>query len=230
MLSPEKVAISVVNLVLLMLVIFKPLVWFFNSLANLVFKLFNVPMQRIDQITPEDIVAMMDEGAQAGVLQQQERTLLENVFDMDSRTVTSAMTARESLIYFNLKETAESIKNKIAEHPHAKFIVCDDSLDKVVGYVDSRDILMQVLHQQPINLLKEGMIHTPLIVPDSLSLYEVLAHFKSSGIISCRLFWKIIRVFTHHFILSIIACNFYCIVLINIESQRLVCDVFQRIN
>jgi len=182
MLAPEKVAISVVNLILLMLVIFKPLVWFFNSLANLVFKLFNVPTQRIDQITPEDIVAMMDEGAQAGVLQQQERTLLENVFDMDSRTVTSAMTARESLIYFNLKESADSIKNKIAEHPHAKFIVCDDSLDKVVGYVDSRDILMQVLHQQPINLLKEGMIHTPLIVPDSLSLYEVLAHFKSSGI------------------------------------------------
>lgn len=82
MLAPEKVAISVVNLILLMLVIFKPLVWFFNSLANLVFKLFNVPTQRIDQITPEDIVAMMDEGAQAGVLQQQERTLLENVFDM----------------------------------------------------------------------------------------------------------------------------------------------------
>ncbi len=182
MLAPEKVAISVVNLILLMLVILKPLVWLFNSLANLVFKLFNVPTQRVDQITPEDIVAMMDEGAQAGVLQQQERTLLENVFDMDSRTVTSAMTARESLIYFTLKESAESIKNKIAEHPHAKFIVCDDSLDKVVCYVDSRDILMQVLHQQPINLLKEGMIHTPLIVPDSLSLYEVLAHFKSSGI------------------------------------------------
>lgn len=182
MLSPEKVAISVVNLVMLLLVLVKPLVWFFNSIANAVFYLFKVPTMQIDQITPEDIVAMMDEGAQAGVLAQQEHKLLENVFDMDSRTVTSAMTARESLIYFILKESGDSIKAKIAEHPHAKFIVVDDSLDKVVGYVDSRDILMQVLHQQPINLLKENIIHTPLIVPDTLSLYEVLAHFKSGGV------------------------------------------------
>ncbi|MFC4654727.1 hemolysin family protein [Rheinheimera marina] len=182
MLSPEKVAISVVNLVMLLLVLVKPLVWFFNSIANAVFYLFKVPTMQIDQITPEDIVAMMDEGAQAGVLAQQEHKLLENVFDMDSRTVTSAMTARESLIYFTLKESGDSIKAKIAEHPHAKFIVVDDSLDKVVGYVDSRDILMQVLHQQPINLLKENIIHTPLIVPDTLSLYEVLAHFKSGGV------------------------------------------------
>ncbi|WP_337881645.1 hemolysin family protein [Rheinheimera sp.] len=182
MLSPEKVAISVVNLVMLLLVLVKPLVWFFNSIANAVFYLFKVPTMQIDQITPEDIVAMMDEGAQAGVLAQQEHKLLENVFDMDSRTVTSAMTARESLIYFTLRESGDSIKAKIAEHPHAKFIVVDDSLDKVVGYVDSRDILMQVLHQQPINLLKENIVHTPLIVPDTLSLYEVLAHFKSSGV------------------------------------------------
>jgi len=182
MLAPEKVAIALVNLVMLLLFIVKPLVWFFNSIANAVFYLLKIPTSQIDQITPEDIVAMMDEGAQAGVLAQQEHKLLENVFDMDSRTVTSAMTARESLIYFTLKETGDSIKAKIAEHPHAKFIVVDDSLDKVVGYVDSRDILMQVLHQQPINLLKENIIHTPLIVPDTLSLYEVLAHFKSGGV------------------------------------------------
>ncbi|MDZ7903254.1 MAG: hypothetical protein U5L01_12230 [Rheinheimera sp.] len=68
---------------------------------------------------------MMDEGAEAGVLQQQEHTLLENVFDMDQRTVTSAMTPRESLVYFNRTETTESIKAKLAEYPHARFMVCD---------------------------------------------------------------------------------------------------------
>lgn len=182
MLAPEQIAVTVVRPILLLLVVLKPLVWFFNSIANLVFKIFNVPIQRKDQITPEDIILMMDEGAEAGVLQQQEHKLLENVFDMDQRTVTSAMTPRESLIYFVLKETPESIKAKIAEHPHAKFIVCDQALDRVVGYVDTRDILMQVLHEQSISLSKEGILRTPLIIPDTLSLYEALAHFKSSGV------------------------------------------------
>ena len=72
--------------ILWLLVILKPLVMLFNGLANLFFRLFNVPVARKDQITPEDIISMMDEGAEAGVLRQQEHTLLENVFDMDQRT------------------------------------------------------------------------------------------------------------------------------------------------
>lgn len=181
MIAPERIAVSVVRPMIFFIMVLKPLVWFFNGLANLFFRLFRVPTMRKDEITPEDIIAMMDAGAQAGVLQEQEHHLIENVFEMESRTVTSAMTARESLIYFTLKESQDSIKAKIAEHPHAKFLACDDSLDRVVGYVDSRDILMQVLHQQPISLQKEGIIRTPLIIPDTLSMYEVLEHFKSTG-------------------------------------------------
>ena len=64
------------------------------------------------------------------------------------------MTARESLIFFTLNESQDNIKSKLAEHPHAKFLVVDGVLDKVVGYVDTRDILLQVLHDQPISLKK----------------------------------------------------------------------------
>ncbi|WP_107852398.1 hemolysin family protein [Oceanimonas marisflavi] len=181
MIAPEKIAVAVVRPMGMLIILFRPLVWLFNGLANLLFRLFRVPTMRQDEITPEDIIAMMDAGAQAGVLQEQEHHLIENVFEMESRTVTSAMTTRESLIYFNLHEAQEDIKAKIAEHPHAKFLVCEDSLDRVVGYVDSRDILMQVLHQQPISLQKEGILRNPLIIPDTLSMYEVLEHFKTAG-------------------------------------------------
>lgn len=182
MIAPEKIAVRVVHSMLWLILVLKPLVWLFNGLANFIFSVFRVPTLRKDDITPEDIIAMMDAGAQAGVLQVQEHQLLENVFDMESRTVTSAMTARESLIFFTHDESQDGIKAKIAEHPHSKFIVCDQVLDRVVGYVDSRDILMQVLHEQPISLSKEGIVRSPLIIPDTLSLYEVLEQFKSSGL------------------------------------------------
>ena len=182
MIAPEQIALRIVSPMLMLLVILRPFVWLFNGLANLIFSLFKVPTMRKDDITPDDIMAMMDAGAQAGVLQEHEHQLLENVFDMESRTVTSAMTARESLIFFTKDESQDNIKAKIAEHPHAKFLVCDKVLDQVVGYVDTRDILMQVLHDQPISLSKEGIVRAPLIIPDTLSLYEVLEHFKSAGI------------------------------------------------
>ncbi|MEH8021160.1 hemolysin family protein [Rheinheimera metallidurans] len=182
MISPEKIAVRVVTPMLFLITVLKPFVWLFNGLANLFFSLFKVPTMRKDDITPDDIIAMMEAGAQAGVLQEHEHQLLENVFDMESRTVTSAMTARESLIYFTADETQEGIKAKLAEHPHAKFLVVEGVLDKVVGYIDTRDILMQVLHDQPISLKKEGIVRAPLIIPDTLSLYEVLEHFKSAGV------------------------------------------------
>lgn len=182
MIAPETIALKVVTPMLFLITFLKPFVWLFNGLANVCFSLFKVPTMRKDDITPEDIIAMMEAGAQAGVLQEHEHQLLENVFDMESRTVTSAMTARESLIFFTLNESQDNIKSKLAEHPHAKFLVVDGVLDKVVGYVDTRDILLQVLHDQPISLKKEGIVRAPLIIPDTLSLYEVLEHFKSAGV------------------------------------------------
>lgn len=182
MLAPERVALAVVQPILTLLVLLKPLVLLFNSIANAVFRLFNVPIDRKDQITPEDIISMVDEGAEAGVLQQQEHKLLENVFDMEQRTVTSAMTTRESLVYFQLNEAEASIRQKLLDAPHARFLVCDGNLDKVVGYVESRELLVQVLNGQPISIIENCMLHTPLLIPDSLSLYEVLEHFKSSGV------------------------------------------------
>lgn len=182
MLAPEQVALVVVRPILTLLVLLKPLVFLFNSVANLVFRLFNVPIHRKDQITPEDIISMVDEGAEAGVLQHQEHKLLENVFDMEQRTVTSAMTTRESLVYFILGEDEDSIRQKLLDSPHARFLVCDASLDRVVGYIESRELLVQVLNGLPISITHPGMLHTPLIIPDTLSLYEVLEHFKSSGV------------------------------------------------
>lgn len=182
LMAPEEVALAIVNPMLLLITALKPLVWFFDSICNLIFKLFRVSTQRDDGITTDDIMAMVDQGAQSGALQSHEHELLGNVFELESRTVRSAMTARESLAYFTTKETQENIKIKVSEHPHVKFLVVDSVLDNIVGYVDSRDILVQLLNGQQVNVQKEGFVKIPLMIPDTLTLYEVLAQFKSAGI------------------------------------------------
>ncbi len=182
MMAPEEVALVIVKPMLFLIVALKPLVWLFNGLCNLIFKLFRVSTKRDDEITSDDIMAMVDQGAQSGVLQRHEHQLLGNVFELESRTVRSAMTARESLAYIKTKETQENIKLKVAEHPHVKFLVVDKVLDNIVGYVDSRDILIQMLNGEQTDLQKEGFVKKALMIPDTLTLYEVLAQFKAAGI------------------------------------------------
>lgn len=179
--APERVALLIVKPISFLIIALKPLVWFFNGVCTLIFKLFRVSMKRDDEITSDDIMAMVDEGAQSGALQSHEHELLGNVFDLESRTVRSAMTARESLAYIKTNEAQENIKNKVAEHPHVKFLVVEKVLDNIVGYVDSRDILIQLLNGKQVDVLKDGFVKKALMIPDTLTLYEVLAQFKAAG-------------------------------------------------
>lgn len=180
MMAPERIALHIVEPMLFFVALFKPLVFIFNGLADVLFRIFKMPTTYKEVITPDDIYAVMSAGAEAGVLREQEHYLIENVFELDSKTVPSTMTNRDSIIYFDCSETEEEIKQKIAEHPHSKFLVCDGSIDKVLGYVDSKDILLRVLNKQPISLVGEKLLQTPLIIPDTLTLTEALAGFKGS--------------------------------------------------
>ncbi|NMG64624.1 DUF21 domain-containing protein [Azoarcus indigens] len=178
MVRPERVAVAIVRPMQLCMWLFAPLVWVFNGLANWLFRLLGVPNARPDDITADDIVAMADAGAQAGVLLKQEQHLITNVFELDSRIVPSAMTARESIVYLTLGESEESIRRKIAEHPHGKFPVCESTIDSVIGYVDVKDILPRIVTGQDLSLRTQPIVRKVLMLPDTLTLFEALERFR----------------------------------------------------
>ncbi len=75
MIAPEKIAVSVINPIQIFIRICKPLAWMINAIANVLFRLFKVNTTREDNITFDDISAVMDAGAQAGVYKSRNITL-----------------------------------------------------------------------------------------------------------------------------------------------------------
>lgn len=181
MVAPETIAVRIISPIRFCLFIFRPLVWLFNGTANIIFKLLKVPMKRDDSLTSDDIYAVFEAGALSGALRKQEHELIENVFELESRNVPSSMTARESIVYFDISESEAEIKEKIANYPHSKFLVCDGSIDQVIGYVDSKDLLIRVLSNQPLTLRNGIPINSALIIPDTLTLSESLESFRVAG-------------------------------------------------
>lgn len=179
MLAPERAAMALVRPMLLFETLFRPIVWFFNSLSKLIFTMLGLPQVRLDVITPNEIHAMVDAGAQAGVLLHQEHHLIENVFELESRYVPSAMTQRESIVYFLVTDTEEVLRQKIIDHPHSRFLVCEENIDAVLGYIDSKDVLKRLLKGEHFSLHDKGLIHAALSIPDSLNLWEVLERMKA---------------------------------------------------
>ncbi|WP_110459060.1 hemolysin family protein [Shewanella algidipiscicola] len=177
---PERVAVALVGPMMLCIVLLRPLVWFFNGLATFVFRILQIQTVRNDQVTSDDIYAVMAAGTEAGVLDKGEQQMMENVFEMQTVPVTSAMTARESLVYFLLQDSEEDIKRKITNDPHTKFLVCDGQLDCIKGVVDAKELLIRVINGQSITLKGSPLVRNCLIIPDSLSLSETMEYFKNT--------------------------------------------------
>lgn len=182
MTKPEQIAIRTVRIMLLCIFIFKPIVWIFDWIANLLFRLLKIPTVRQESMSSEDIVAMLDAGAQAGVFKAQEQYLIENIFDMQARTVTSTMTAREYIVFLDRTDNRQQVVATLSQNAHSKLLICDNSLDKILGYVESHSLLTLYLqNNDAVALTDPRVLRKPLYIPDTLSLYEVLELFKSSG-------------------------------------------------
>ena len=108
---PEAVAMFVVRPMHCIITLFKPCVFILERLSDACIRSLGVPTKRQEAITSEDILASIGAGTAAGVIAPQEEAVIQNVFEMESRLVPSAMTARESIVYFTLDETEASIKD-----------------------------------------------------------------------------------------------------------------------
>ena len=178
MAEPERWAVRVLTPMTWCMRIFKPVVWLYAKTADLIFKLLGIQTTRDERITSEDILAMTEAGTRAGVLAVREQQVIANVFELDSRTVGSAMTQRERIAFFLHDDPDEVIRARIAEEPFSTYPVCDGDIDHVVGYVDAKDLFQRVLNNQALSLKDENLVHKVLIVPDRLTLAEVLEQFR----------------------------------------------------
>lgn len=180
--NPEVVACRVITPLLKVLKIFKPFVWFLSKCADLILNIFKVSTTRDDSMTFEDMSAVLSQGAKSGLLEAKEHTLIENVLSLTDRAVLSAMTAKNDIIFLDLNDSQEQINNKVLRHPHSRFLVCDTDLDNLLGYIESTQLLKNLLlnNNQPFSRekLNEQGLKPIVILPASLNLLEVLDKFR----------------------------------------------------
>ena len=178
---PEKVAMRTIDAMNFIIKICGPLASVLNSISGGAYKLLGLPEKERNDITSDDLYAVVEAGTMAGLLRTQEKDLIGNVFELDVRTVPSAMTSRENIVYFDISEDEESIKNKIAKESHSTYPVCSGDIDHIIGYVDSKSLLERAISNQSLTLNKGFDIRPPLILPDTLTLAEAMDHFKGRG-------------------------------------------------
>jgi len=157
-----------------------PVVWLLNKTSNLFFRLFNIRASRDNSVTEEEIKAIINEGTEQGTIEEAEQEIIERVFHLGDRNITSIMTHRSDIIFFDLDERVDVIKDKIKQEPHSVYPICDKQIDDIKGIVSIKDLYVADTHLQFASIMKPA-----LFVPENNTAYQLLEKFKESRMHSC---------------------------------------------
>ncbi len=174
--KPEKIAKLVARPIKILSQISYPLVWLLSNLNLSIFKLFNILPGTENQVTEEEIKAMINEGSEMGAIEEEEKEIIERVFHLGDRNITSLMTHRTDIVWFELHESRDSIKEKIKESQHSIYPVCDKNIDDIEGSIYVKDLYLKP--DAPLN----SLIRKTLFIPENNSAYQVLEKVKNTKI------------------------------------------------
>ena len=163
LLRAERISKLVAGPVNVFAVITHPIVWLLNKISKLFFRIFNIKRSKDDAITEEEI-----------------KTLIERVFHLSDRNITSLMTHRSDIVWFNLDDNEEKIKEKILAEPHSVYPICEGNIDEIKGFVSIKD-----LYITPDHRLFKDIMQPALFIPENNTPYQVLEKFKESQNHSC---------------------------------------------
>ena len=157
-----------------------PIVWLLNKVSHLFFTIFNIKKNKDDAVTEEEIKTMITEGTEAGTIEEEEREMIERIFHLGDRNITSLMTHRSDIIWFDLEDNEEKIKEKIIGEPHSVYPICDREIDNIKGVVFIKDLYVT----DDMTLFKQIM-KSAMFVPENNTAYQVLEKFKQTKQHSC---------------------------------------------
>lgn len=156
-----------------------PFVWLLSKSTNLLTGIFKIKPND-SPVTEEEIKAIINEGTETGAIEEKEQEIIERVFHLGDRNITSLMTHRSDIVWMNVNSKVADIKQKMREVVHTSYPLCEGVIDNIKGIVSIKDILLANDEVMLEEIMKPG-----LFVPENNSVYQVLEKFKQLQANSC---------------------------------------------
>ena len=177
--NPERIASILAGPMMVVSTLFRPLVWILGRLTDLILKMLGIEPGKEPPVTEEEIQLLIDQGTQAGVFEEAEQDMVEGVFSLADQRVYSLMTPRPDIVWLDISDSVEEIRQKLVESEFSRFPVRQGSLDSIVGIVKARDLLVQSLNNEPI--LLKNLLKPAFFVPETMFASRALEVLKEKG-------------------------------------------------
>lgn len=164
----EKLANGVCGIISVLTTILKPIIWFLTVSTNLVLRMFGInPNEKEDAVSEEEIVVMLDAGADEGTLKQDDVEYIKNVFKLERLSAADVMTQRSSVVAVPEDISESELLSIIENEGYSRIPVYSDNLDKIVGVLHTRKYLLK--RTDPEFKLEDALL-APEFVPETIHL------------------------------------------------------------
>ncbi|MGF7217739.1 putative hemolysin [Spirosoma lacussanchae] len=173
--NPEGIAKTMAAPMILLSRVTSPFIALLTFSSDLLIKLLRITPNE-SAVTEEEIKSLIQEGTTGGAIEEIEQVIVQNVFQLGDRRITSLMTNRQEIVYLDLDDELEENRAKILEYRHSVFPLCNGGVDEVVGLIYTKDFLGKDLDTELTRLM--DIKRDVLFVPENNRAYQVLERFR----------------------------------------------------
>lgn len=177
---PEPIAIAVARLVGIFSWITAPVVTLLNGTSNAVLRRLGITDTNPNDVTEDEVIHVLAEGVQSGVLEPEEHEMLEGVMRVADRPVRALMTPRPDLWWIDPKDPPERIRAEILDCPYSAMVVAEGSIDEPIGLLYKKDLLRDAVEGRPLDPLAH--LKQPIVVPESAPVLKLLERFRGTPV------------------------------------------------
>jgi putative hemolysin len=178
--APERIAAAVAKPMLGLARATAPLVWLLDRTSALIFKLLGLDREPESKVTAEELHLVVAEAQHAGVIEESERAFISGVVRLADRPTREVMTPRTDVDWIDIDADPEAIRQCLLETPHSRLPVAEGSVDRLIGVVQLRDIIVALIEGRPLKL--RDLVRTAPVVPDQMDAMDALDVLRSADV------------------------------------------------
>lgn len=163
-----------------------PLVWIQNLICLLALRLFGEDYNAAyDSVTEEEIISIVNEGHEQGVLEASEAEMISNIFEFSDINARDIMTHRTSVTAVEGSQTLQDVMNMLMEESFSRYPVYQEDLDNIIGDIHFRDVVCLMQHPEYHTMAVKdvpGLLREAYFVPEAKSISQLLSDMQSKKI------------------------------------------------
>ena len=164
----DDIAVGISGYLRFVSLVFMPLVAFVTGIARLLsMMLGGDPHYDAAPVTEDEILSMVDEGEEKGVLEESQKEMINNIFEFGDLTAGDVMTHRTYLEAVETTDSLTDVAKKATDEGYSRIPVYEDTLDNIKGIIYVKDLLKYVGNDMPDDMTAESVMREAMFIPES---------------------------------------------------------------